>query len=179
MLDQLVEEALANNLDLKASLARIEAARASVLLAPSYLAPDINLNVNAGRSRISAVTSPPLPPGTQVLSNNFSVGLGVSYELDVWGKYRSGALAASNELAASKYFRETVRITVASDTANAIFGCARLTQERWWNDTLKSRTEAVQLQRDRYDAGLIGDTISSGRRPNGPHVADIARAIWR
>jgi len=119
VLDQLVEEALANNLDLKASLARIEAARASVLLAQSYLAPDINLNVNAGRSRISAVTSPPLPPGTQVTSNNFSVGLGVSYELDVWGKYRSGALAASNELAASKYFRETVRITVASDTANA------------------------------------------------------------
>ena len=178
VLDQLVAEALANNLDLKASLARIEAARASVLLAQSYLAPDINLNVNAGRSRISAVTSPPLPPGTQVLSNNFSVGLGVSYELDVWGKYRSGALAASNELAASKYFRETVRITVASDTANAYFRLRAADAELVvLNDTLKSRTEAVQLQRDRYDAGLIGDyDFKQAQAERSAVVADIARA---
>ena len=63
VLDQLVDEALANNLDLKASLARIEAARASVLLAQSYLAPDINLNVDAGRNRISSVTSPAAAAG--------------------------------------------------------------------------------------------------------------------
>ena len=178
VLDQLIAEALANNLDLKASLARIEAARASVLLAQSYLAPDINLNANAGRSRISAVTSPPLPPGTQVTSNNFSVGLGVSYELDVWGKYRSGALAASNELAASKYFRETVRITVASDTANAYFRLRAADAELVvLNDTLKSRTEAVQLQRDRYDAGLIGDyDFKQAQAERSAVVADIARA---
>ena len=178
MLDQLVAEALANNLDLRASLARIEAARASVLLAQSYLAPDINLNVNAGRSRISAVTSPPLPPGTQVLSNNFAVGLGISYELDVWGKYRSGALAASNELAASKYYRETVRITVAADTANAYFRLRAADAELVvLNDTLKSRTEAVQLQRDRYDAGLIGDyDFKQAQAERSAVVADIARA---
>jgi outer membrane protein, multidrug efflux system len=178
VLDQLVAEALANNLDLKASLARIEAARAEVLLAQSYLAPDINLNVNAGRSRISGVTNPPFPAGTPLTSNNFSVGLGVSYELDVWGKYRSGALAASNDLAASKYFRETVRITVASDVANAYFRLRAADAELVvLNDTLKSRTEAVQLQRDRYDAGLIGDyDFKQAQAERSAVVADIARA---
>jgi outer membrane protein TolC len=57
VLDQLVDEALANNLDLRASLARIEAARANVLLAQSYLAPDINLYVDAGRNRISSAAA--------------------------------------------------------------------------------------------------------------------------
>ena len=96
VLDTLVAEALANNLDLKASLARIEAARANVLLADSYLLPNVDLNVDAGRNRISSVTSPALPPGTQVISNDFRVALGVSYEIDVWGKYRSGSLAAAS-----------------------------------------------------------------------------------
>ena len=178
VLDQLVAEALANNLDLKASLARIEAARSEVLLAQSYLLPDINLNVNAGRNRISGVTTPPLPAGTPLTSNNFSVGLGVSYELDVWGKYRSGALAAANDLAASKYYRETVRITVASDVANAYFRLRAADAELVvLNDTLKSRTEAVQLQRDRYDAGLIGDyDFKQSQAERSAVVADIARA---
>ena len=178
VLDQLVSEALANNLDLKASLARIEAARANVLLAQSYLAPDINLNVDAGRTRISSVTSPALPPGTQVISNEFRVALGVSYELDVWGKYRSGSLAAANDLAASRYYRETVRITVASDVANAYFRLRAADAELVvLEDTLKARTDAVQLQRDRYDAGLIGQyDLKQSEAERSAVVADIARA---
>jgi len=178
VLDQLVDEALANNLDLKASLARIEAARANVLLAQSYLAPDINLNVDAGRNRISSVASPPLPFGTQVISNDFRVALNVSYELDVWGKYRSGSLAAANDLAASRYYRETVRITVASDVANAYFRLRAADAELVvLEDTLKARTEAVQLQRDRYDAGLIGQyDLKQSEAERSAVVADIARA---
>jgi outer membrane protein, multidrug efflux system len=178
VLDQLVDEALANNLDLRASLARIEAARANVLLAQSYLAPDINLYVDAGRNRISSVTSPPLPPGTQVTSNDFRVALNVSYELDVWGKYRSGSLAAANDLAASRYYRETVRITVASEVANAYFRLRAADAELVvLEDTLKARTEAVQLQRDRYDAGLIGQyDLKQSEAERSAIVADIARA---
>src|SRR5450432_623359 len=158
VLEQLVGEALANNLDIKSALARIEAARADVLLAQSYLAPDINLNVDAGRSRISSVASTPLPPGFPVVSNDFRVALNVSYEVDVWGKYRSGALAASNDLAAARYYRETVRITVASDVANTYFRLRAADAELVvLEDTLKSRTDALRLQRDRYDGGLIGE----------------------
>jgi len=178
VLDRLIAEALANNLDIKIALARVDAARAAVLQAQSYLAPEVNLNVDAARNRISGSTSPPYPPGTPLTSNNFSVGLGVSYELEVWGKYRSGALAAANDLAASRYFRETVRITVASDTANAYFHLRAADAELVvLNDTLKSRTEAVQLQRDRYDAGLIGDyDFKQSQAERSAVVADIARA---
>ena len=49
VLTALVEEAFANNLDIKQSLARIDVARAQVLLASSYLYPSVNLNANAGR----------------------------------------------------------------------------------------------------------------------------------
>ena len=178
VLDQLVSEALANNLDLKSALARIEAARAEVLLAQSYLAPDINLNVDAGRKRISSVSSPPLPTGTQVISNDFRVALNVSYEVDVWGKYRSGSLAASNDLAASRYYRETVRITVASDVANAYFRLrAADALLVVLQETLLARTDALRLQRDRYDGGLIGEyDLKQAQAERSAVVADIARA---
>ncbi len=178
VLDQLVEEALQNNLDLRAALARIEAARANVLLAQSYLAPEINLNADAGRSRISSVSTAPIPPGFPTTSNDFRVALNVSYELDVWGKYRSGALAANNDLAASRYYRETVRITVASDVASAYFRLRAADAELIvLEDTLKARTESVRLQRDRYDAGLIGDyDMKQAEAERSAVVADIARA---
>jgi len=177
VLTALIEEAFANNLDLKQALARIEAARSQVLLAQSYLAPSVNLNGNAARSRISANTSPPLPSGAQLTSNNFGLAVQASYELDVWGKYRSGLLASQNDLVASRYYNETVRIAVAGDVAAAYFRMRAADAElAVLKDTLNLRTETVRLQRDRFEFGVIGEydlRIAEGDR--SAVVADIAR----
>jgi multidrug efflux system outer membrane protein len=177
VLTALVEEALANNLDLKQALARIEAARASVLLAQSYLYPSVNLNGNANRSKISANTTPPLPSGTQTTSNNFGLSLQASYELDVWGKYRSGLLAAENDLLASRYYNETVRIAVAGDVAGAYFRLRAADAEMVvLQDTLRLRTETVRLQRDRFEGGIIGEyDLRLAEAERSAVVADIAR----
>ena len=177
VLTALINEAFANNLDLRVTLARIEAARSQVLLAQSYLAPSIDLAANAGRSRISANTSPPLPSGVGQTSNNFSVALQVSYELDVWGKYRSGLLASTNDLIASRYFREAVRITVAGDVANAYFRLRAADAELVvLEETLKLRTDTVKLQRDRFEGGLIGEyDLRTAEAERSAVVADIAR----
>ena len=177
VLTALIGEAFANNLDLRAALARIEAARSQVLLAQSYLAPSIDLNANGGRSRISANTSPPLPSGVGQTSNNFNVSIQMSYELDVWGKYRSGLLASTNDLTAARYYRETVRITVAGDVANAYFRLRAADAELViLEETLKLRTDAVRLQRDRYDGGLIGEyELRTTEAERSAVVADVAR----
>jgi len=52
----------------------------------------------------------------------------MSYELDLWGQNIASGRASrpANDLAASRYFRETIRITVAADVANGILpACAR------------------------------------------------------
>ena len=177
VLTALIEEAFANNLDLKQALARIEVARASILLAQSYLYPSVNLNGNAGRSRISANTTPPLPPGTQLTSNNYGVSLQASYELDVWGKYRAGLLAAENDLLASRYYNEAVRIAVAGDVAGAYFRLRAADAEMAvLQDTLKLRTETVRLQRDRFEGGIIGEyDLRLAEAERSAVVADIAR----
>lgn len=177
VLSALIEEAFAGNWDLKVALARIEAARSQVLLAQSYLIPSVNLNANAARSRASANTSPPLPPGTQLASNNFGVSLGLSYELDIWGKYRAELLAATNDLTASRYYNESVRIMVAGDVASAYFRLRAADAEmKVLQDTLQLRTETVRLQRDRFEGGIIGEyDLRSAEAERSAVVADIAR----
>lgn len=178
VLTALVEEALAANWDVKVALARIDAARAQVLLAQSNLIPSVNLGAGATRNRSSAETNIQLPPGTPLVSNLYTVQLQASYELDLWGKYRAGLLASDNELAASQYYVQTVRIGVAADTAGAYFSLrAADAQLAVLRDTLKLRTDTVQLQRDRFEGGIIGEyDLRSAEAERSAVVADVARA---
>ena len=178
VLTALIDEAIANNLDLKATLPRIELARSQVLLAQSSLYPSANVRAGASRSRESQITAltagfPPIGA-----SNDYSVGLEMSYELDLWGKYRSGALAAGNDLAASRYFRETIRITVAADVANAYFRLrAADALLLIFEETRKTRLDTVSLQRDRFDAGIIGEyDLRQAEAELEAVIADIERA---
>ena len=157
-LTRLVDEALANNLDIAAAVARVELARSNVLLAQSYLYPSANLQAGTIRSRISTLGSPPLPSEVDPLSNNYRLGVQASYELDVWGKYRTSTQAARQTLLASEYSRETVRTAVAAEVARAYFSLLAAEAElALLRDTMKSRDESVALQRDRYEAGIVGE----------------------
>jgi multidrug efflux system outer membrane protein len=177
VLTALVDEAFAQNWDIRQALARIDAARSQVLLAQSYLAPSIDLAANANRNRISGNTSPVQPPGTPLTSNDFGIGLQASYEIDIWGKYRAGLLAARNDLLASRYYVETIRISVAGDIANAYFRMRAADAELVvLQDTLRLRTDTVRLQRDRFEGGIIGEyDLRIAEAERSAVVADIAR----
>jgi multidrug efflux system outer membrane protein len=177
-LDRLVDEALANNLDLQAALARIDTARAQVKLAQADLYPSLNLGVNAGRSRSTQVGSNPLPSGFSATGDDYRIALNASYEVDLWGKYRTATRAARNDLLATQYARETVQTVVAAEVARAYFGLlAADAQLRLLRDTLGLRTETVTLQTDRAQAGVIGEyDLSQARAERAAVVADIATA---
>jgi len=177
VLTALIDEALANNLDLRGALARIEAARALLLLAQSNLYPSVNLVGGASRSRDSQSTTQAIGQPAFGAGNNYSVGIEMSYELDVWGKYRSGALAAANDVVASRYYRETVRIAVAADVASAYFRLrAADALSTVLEDTRRSRIDTVALQRDRFDGGLVGEyDLRQAEAELSAIVADIAR----
>lgn len=177
VLTALVDEALTGNWDIRVALSRIDAARAQVLLAQSNLVPSVNLGAGANRARSSAETIPKLPDGTQLASNTYTIQLQASYELDLWGKYRAGLLASDNDLAASQYYVQTVRIAVAAETAGTYFRLRAADAELVvLRDTLKLRTDTVQLQRDRFDGGLIGEyDLRSAEAERSAVVADIAR----
>jgi multidrug efflux system outer membrane protein len=177
-LTRLVDEALASNLDIAAAIARVELARSNVLLAQSYLYPSANLQAGTVRSRISTLGSPPLPSEVDPLSNNYRLGVQASYELDVWGKYRTSTQAARQTLLASEYGRETVRTAVAAEVARAYFSLLAAEAElALLRDTLKSRDESVALQRDRYEAGIVGELdLRQAEAERAALLANVATA---
>ena len=159
VLTALIEEALANNLDLAARSRASRPRARSVLLAQSNLVSQRQPRAPApSRSRQSQSTAQAAGFAIPRLATTTASALEMSYELDVWGKYRSGALAAANDLVASQYYRETVRITVAADVASAYFRLrAADALLVVLEDTRKTRTDTVQLQQDRFDGGIIGE----------------------
>jgi len=171
-----VDEALAHNLDLAAAMARVETARAGVTLASAALYPSVNLGVGASRTRSTQVGSNPLPPGFSPLATDYSIALQASYELDLWGKYRTSTEAARQDLLATQYARETVQTVVAADTARTYFQLlATDAQLKLLEDTLRSRGETVELQRDRYQAGIIGEyDFAQAEAERAAVEADIA-----
>lgn len=176
-LNALVDEALAHNLDLAVAITRVDQARAQYKAAEFTQLPDVNVGVAANRSRFSLADNP-LPFGTPAISNNFNTSLNASYELDLWGKYRMATSAAQNNLLASEYARETVRTVVAAEVARAYFQLlASDAQLSNLNDTLKSRSETVALQQDRYQAGVIGDfDLVTAEAERAAVASDIALA---
>jgi len=171
----LVDEALAKNLDLRAAIARIDTARSQVKLAQADLYPTINLGVDAARSRQTQVGSIPLfgfPP----VNNDYRVGVNASYEVDLWGKYRAATRAAQDDLLASQYAQETVRTVIGAEVAQTYFQLlAADAQLKLLDDTLKSRTETVALQRDRYEGGVIGEyDFTQAQAERAAVAADVA-----
>jgi outer membrane protein, multidrug efflux system len=180
-LDKLVDEALANNLDLAAAMARVESARSQVKLSQADLFPTVDLGVDTNRTRFSQQV-PTLPPGISPILNDFKIGLQASYEVDLWGKFRTATRAAQNDLLASQYAQETVRTVVAADTARFYFNLlAADAQLAVLQDTLKTRDESVALQTDRYQAGIIGNydlgTAQAERAAVAGDVAVAQRAV--
>ena len=176
-LTALVDEALANNLDLRAAITRIDLARAQVKLAQKDLYPSVDLGVGASRTRSSEVGSFPLF-GAPATNNDFRVELNASYEVDLWGKFRAATRAAQDDLLASRYARETVRTVVAADVARTYFQLlAAAAQLDLLSDTLKTRNETVALQRDRYQGGVIGDyDLAQAEAERAAVAADVAGA---
>jgi multidrug efflux system outer membrane protein len=174
---RLVEEALANNLDLASAMTRIELARANVLLARADLYPSVNLQVGASRNRSTEVGSQPFPAGFDPISSNFQVGIAASYELDLWGKYRTSTRAAQATLLATQYARETVQTTIAAEVARAYFSLLAADAElALLRDTLNTRNESVSLQRDRFEGGIVGALdLRQAEAERAAVVADIAR----
>jgi multidrug efflux system outer membrane protein len=175
-LDALVDEALANNLDLKLAIARIEEARGLYAYARSGLFPSLDLQVGASRAKISGVGSTPLPAGTPLVSNSYSIGLSAAYEVDLFGRVRSNVAAAEQDLLASQFARDTVQIAVASETARNYYALrAADAQLSVLRETLATREQTVTLQRDRNQAGVIGELdLRQAEAERASVAADIA-----
>lgn len=148
----LVEEALANNRDLAAAVARVEQAGFFVGVARSDLFPQVGYHGEGGRGR-----TPEDVGGSGQTSDFFLGALGLAWEIDVWGRIRRATEAARAELLATEAFERGVRLSLVAGVAQAYFELRELDLEL---EIARRSADAFEATRDLFLRQFEGGAAS-------------------
>ena len=117
-LDELVQRALAANTDLRVADANLRKVQAALDLAGAAQEPTTTTSANTGFGRRSAQEE--LHPGKPLPGKwVYGAGIGVSYQLDLFGQIRRSIDAAQADVKAATGARDAVRVTVVAETTRA------------------------------------------------------------
>jgi len=153
LLTQLVERALAGNLDALAAEARVRQARALRKIAVGAFFPTIN--ASAGAKHAEANVRTPGSTVSRATADLYSAGLDASWEIDVFGRLRRGLEAANAELDASDADLRDVQVSLVSELALAYVDTRALQERlRIAEATRASRSETLDITDWRAQAGL-------------------------
>ena len=157
-LNRLEEAALAHNSNLAQAMARVEEARAAAGVAFADRLPAVGLRSQDGKRLMTEGEELAHHYASRTQEAYKAVGF-LSFELDLWGKYRRLDEAARAELLSTEAARDTIRLAVASETALAYFQLRTLQeQERIAADMLKSYERTCKVYETRYRLGQSPET---------------------
>lgn len=161
LLDRLVEDALAANLDLATARAKLREARAWRNMAGARLGPTLETSLSGSRTTSSAQI------GSGTTRKLYSTGFDASWEPDIFGGLRRGVEAAAADVDAST---ESLRDTRVSLAAEVVLNYVDLrTAERRMVVTEASvaeRNETYELTQWRAQAGLVSELDVAQARTN-------------
>jgi multidrug efflux system outer membrane protein len=149
-LKELINEALRNGYDVRLAAWRVEEARANAGIARSDFFPSIQGQAGWSRVHDSEFVSP-----VTETRGLYEVHLGLSWEIDFWGRIRRLNEAALARYLATEEARRGVMLSLVSDVATSYFNLRKLDSEL----EIAERTAAAFLETNdlftrRYDAGM-------------------------
>jgi multidrug efflux system outer membrane protein len=157
-LNQLENDALAANQDLKAAAARVRQSRAALAAARSAWFPEIDAGFGPSREHVS--------PASQFLPQNTNMPTAtlwraqttVSYEADLFGRVGSNVSAARADSQQSEALYRSVQLALQADVASTYFQLRELDTERdLYSKTIALREEGVKLTQHRFDEGEVSE----------------------
>lgn len=152
-LQKVIEQALANNRDLRSSLANIQSARAQYRIQRSDLFPKFNGELSATRQKSlnSFNTS-----GGAVENESYSASIGLSaFEIDLFGRVRSLSKASLESYLATAEAGRATRISLIAETASAYLTLAADNSRfELARRTVESAQRTMDVTRKRLEAGV-------------------------
>jgi len=157
-LSSLIDRAGSSNLTLREAVWRVEESRALRGVVAGARVPQVGLDANANRSDLSknGPLGGAVPDELFEPANQFDLGVGASWELDVWGRIRRQVEAADAEIEASVEDYRDVLVTLYSEVATSYVDVRALQLRlRLAHDNVEGQENTLQLTRDRFDSGLV------------------------
>ena len=154
-LQRLIELALENNRDLRIAALRVEETRAQYRIQRAELFPGVEGHASYTRQKFSgAVTT---FGGGRTLTT-YSLDVGASYEVDLFGRVRSLKKEALEKYFASDEARKSVHIALVSQVATEYLTQLRLLQAKAVaNQTLKIVQSSYDLIKRRFEVGAASE----------------------
>jgi multidrug efflux system outer membrane protein len=176
VLQALIKEAIANNLDLQVALARVEEARARAGIAKSYFYPQVDGELTYAVRQASSDN----PDRDESVTQSANYGFRLSWEIDVFGRLRRQREAALALALASEQNRRAVLVTLIGDVASNYFLLRELDlQLEIARRTLGLNDETVLYFRNRLDGGVSNrlelDRIVANRAQTAAAIPDLQR----
>jgi NodT family efflux transporter outer membrane factor (OMF) lipoprotein len=155
-LQELIRTALVQNYDLRNAIARVEAARANVVITQADQYPNFGVGIDLTSVEQSRHGQFTIPRGASRERTYTTAFLNLfTFEIDIWGRLRRATEAARAGLLASDWNRKTVITTLVSDVATSYFSLLELDMQLAISkDTLLTREESLRLIRIQQQGGV-------------------------
>jgi len=150
-LNQLMDQALTGNLDLKIALTRIDQARAERRGTRAELFPTVNVKAGAQRQENPL---PGLAPGIRY--NMFELGFDALWEIDLFGRQQRRLEAASADLEAANEVYSQSLVTLTAELARSYVDYRSLqNQLRITRSNLESQQHTLALTQKLFKEGVV------------------------
>jgi multidrug efflux system outer membrane protein len=173
-LQQMVDEALANNRDLRAAAARLDQARQQARIAGAAALPTADLNFGGNRQKQNFIGFPIGGPGGEpggVASNTFNqfnLNVAVNWEADIWGRIRAGKAAATADAEAAEQDIRAAQTSLAAQIASTWFTLCEAREQV----ALASEAESIFQK----TADAVRDRFARGQQDDGGAGAQLRLA---
>jgi multidrug efflux system outer membrane protein len=160
-LTSLIETAQRQNPDLLIASERVRQAELQMRIAGASLFPSFSINgsTDSGRSRFDG--------GEWEKNENSRVGLGASYEVDLWGRVSAGVAGARAGYASRQYDEAAAQLSVSGAVASAWFQWLTLQQRTASaEENIRIAERIAQIVQVRYDNGVATAADVSRQRTN-------------
>jgi multidrug efflux system outer membrane protein len=175
VLDQLIDTALASNLNVRIAAANVEQALAVITQTRSSLFPQVGYSGNAERARVpetGLVAALPNYPNPQ---STYQTLLTASWEIDLWGRIRRLSEAAQANMLATDEARRGVILTLVSTVAANYLTLRGLDEQlAIAKSTLGTYAESVRLYQLQFKYGQTSQmTVSQAQSQYETAAAQI------
>jgi multidrug efflux system outer membrane protein len=153
-LQALIQQALANNRDLRTAMLRVEEARAIYGIQRADQLPSIAATANGSRARIPGDIN---TSGQSLVSSQYQAGAGLAaWELDFWGRVRNLKDAALENYLATDEARRAVTLSLIGQVADSYLGLRELDRRiALARQTIATREESLRIFKRRFEVGAI------------------------
>jgi len=153
VLDDLEQRVVIGNETLKASVAQLSAARATLDASQTAVYPTVSVGLNGTRAYTAQSSA------TENPANNLALTASAAWELDLWGRLSMATQGAQATAHASEADLAAARLSVQSALAQGYFSLrAAEAQQELLQRNVLAYQKALELTQVRYRSGVAGLT---------------------